>query len=166
MSKGGMPYRKLLITYQGKTMCITQWGRHLGIDPSTIRKRIYRGESFEQAISPTRSRPRPVGYYTPKEKQKCFSCIYHWSPNTSHTVYCEYILHTGKRRNCPLNECDKYEQGSPPKQKKPALAIGKERMRVINDRSRNKRLKRKGDKVSTETHKPRSDSAQGSKSSL
>lgn len=47
-----------------------------------------------------------------KTSQKlCRSCKYHCGGH-GHAVYCEYILRTGKRRDCEIGECNKYEKGT------------------------------------------------------
>lgn len=42
--------------YNGKAMNLAQWAMELGINESTLRARIYRGENFTEAIS----RPKKV----------------------------------------------------------------------------------------------------------
>ena len=41
------------ITYLGKTQCLAEWCRELKLDYGVIQARMYRGKTFEQAISPT-----------------------------------------------------------------------------------------------------------------
>ena len=44
-----------------------------------------------------------------KTNQKiCKSCKYHYGGDNAITI-CDYLLKTGKRRNCPVGVCDKYE---------------------------------------------------------
>jgi hypothetical protein len=53
--------RILSYTYQGKTQCLEDWSRELGIRYPTLYARIWEfGESFEQAIIPRRRRQRRV----------------------------------------------------------------------------------------------------------
>lgn len=40
-----------LLTYNGETLCIADWARKLGINSRTIRARLLRGWSAEQALS-------------------------------------------------------------------------------------------------------------------
>jgi len=42
----------------------------------------------------------------------CVTCKYHFGGDSrchQSQIGCEYILKTGKRRNCPIGKCDKYE---------------------------------------------------------
>lgn len=39
------------LTFQGKTMCITQWARELGVTRESIRNRLLRGWSVEDALT-------------------------------------------------------------------------------------------------------------------
>ena len=49
----------VMLTHQGKTMCITDWAEHLGIRESTIRYRLDRGLSLDVVLSPNRIKIRP-----------------------------------------------------------------------------------------------------------
>ena len=44
------------------------------------------------------------------DRWKCLTCKYGYTENR-YTVYCDYLIMTGKRRNCPYGMCDKYEDG-------------------------------------------------------
>lgn len=49
----------LNITYNGRTMCATDWAKEYGIGPSLFRYRIHAGWSFEEAVSkPDKGRKR------------------------------------------------------------------------------------------------------------
>ncbi len=41
-------------------------------------------------------------------RKLCRTCIYRGRP---HKNGCDYIDHTGKRRGCSVDDCDKYERG-------------------------------------------------------
>lgn len=41
-----------LLTYNGETHCVAEWGEILGINPATIHTRLRRGWSTEMALSP------------------------------------------------------------------------------------------------------------------
>lgn len=45
------------IEYQGERMILTDWVRKLGLNIGTVRSRIQRGLTFEEAIKPARPRP-------------------------------------------------------------------------------------------------------------
>lgn len=50
-----------LITYQGKTMCVTDWATHLGMNKSTLANRLNRhGWPPEKALSTPIRRPNPL----------------------------------------------------------------------------------------------------------
>jgi hypothetical protein len=40
------------ITFQGETLCVSEWATRLGIDHSTIRKRLSKGDPPELALRP------------------------------------------------------------------------------------------------------------------
>ena len=40
-----------LYTYKGKTQCMRDWAKELGLDPSTVRKRLLKGLPLEKALS-------------------------------------------------------------------------------------------------------------------
>jgi len=42
--------RNRMITFNGKTQCLTDWAEEIGIDRQTISSRLYRGWSIEKAI--------------------------------------------------------------------------------------------------------------------
>ncbi|KKK90500.1 hypothetical protein LCGC14_2722390, partial [marine sediment metagenome] len=43
--------RNRWVTYQGETLCITDWARRYGLHPPTLRFRLLRGMSIEQALT-------------------------------------------------------------------------------------------------------------------
>lgn len=45
------PNRKRLITYKGKTRSLTEWAREYGFGFCTLRERLARGMSFEDALT-------------------------------------------------------------------------------------------------------------------
>lgn len=47
-----------LLTLNGTTLCVSEWGRVLNISPYTIRTRLRKGWSHEKALSPVRKKPR------------------------------------------------------------------------------------------------------------
>ncbi len=53
-------HNEILVTYNGETHNIGQWGRIFGIDEERLRARIRNGWSFDKAIS------TPVNKYTKK----------------------------------------------------------------------------------------------------
>ena len=43
-------------------------------------------------------------------KAMCRKCTHCWSQAAGeYSVMCHYVLDTGKRRNCPIGYCDKFE---------------------------------------------------------
>ena len=122
----GKPHPRRYITYRGETRCMADWARVFGLQPSTLRKRMLHGETFEQAILP--ERPTNLTYHNTAEKKKCRTCRFRGAIKGENIIYCDYILHTGKRRGCPVDQCTRYEKGNPPK-KRPAIVVGKGRRR-------------------------------------
>lgn len=49
-----------LLTAHGKTMCVADWARHLGLSRGTIIGRIEKGMLIENALSPHRSKCGPA----------------------------------------------------------------------------------------------------------
>lgn len=43
--------RNVVITYDGVTLTATEWAARIGIPPKTLRQRIYRGATPEQAVA-------------------------------------------------------------------------------------------------------------------
>ena len=43
-------------------------------------------------------------------KTKCLQCKYHAGGDAAY-ISCDYYLRTGKRRNCDIGVCDKFETG-------------------------------------------------------
>ena len=41
----------------------------------------------------------------------CAKCKYHYGGNNSGVLICDYLAKTGKRRNCDIGKCDKFEKG-------------------------------------------------------
>jgi len=52
---GGVPTdnaKSRMLTYRGKTKCVAEWARELGLRPATIAQRLSRGATDEQALRP------------------------------------------------------------------------------------------------------------------
>ena len=41
----------VMVTFAGKTQCVTAWAKEVGIKPATLRYRIHRGWPIKQALS-------------------------------------------------------------------------------------------------------------------
>ena len=41
----------------------------------------------------------------------CAKCKYHYGGNNNGVPICDYLARTGKRRNCDIGKCDKFEKG-------------------------------------------------------
>lgn len=50
--------RNHLITYNGETHCIAEWGELTGVNPATIRKRLINNKPLEEVFSPIDRRLR------------------------------------------------------------------------------------------------------------
>lgn len=48
--------RNHLITYNGETLCVTDWANKIGIKPATVLYRLKSGKTIEQALSKTDGR--------------------------------------------------------------------------------------------------------------
>lgn len=46
-------------------------------------------------------------------EKKCKKCIYVAHANSRTQMQCNYLLITGKRRDCRMEECDKFRKGKP-----------------------------------------------------
>lgn len=52
----------IVLTYRGKTQCAAEWARELGVDPKTLRQRIYRGKPLREVLKPKTTVGKPVAY--------------------------------------------------------------------------------------------------------
>ena len=102
------------ITINGETHNQSEWCRIYKIDPSTVRSRMERGMTFEEALTKKgqrgrvrRNPPERVGTKEPAnlagtkkiDNAKCKKCGY--GGKTDGDTTCDYILREGHRRPCP-----------------------------------------------------------------
>lgn len=46
--------RNINLTHMGKTMCLSDWSKYVGITKASLRKRLLSGKTVEMALSPIR----------------------------------------------------------------------------------------------------------------
>lgn len=99
-----MPSKPLTLSCRGQTHTLAEWESISHVPEKTIRQRIVRGWTEEEAIF---TPPMKRGAYRErlvKIAKTCRGC-YHYKPYYWGTInqqwYCDYIGDTGHKRPCP-----------------------------------------------------------------
>lgn len=117
-----------LITWNGITDSVSGWAERYNMNPSTLRCRLKKGMSIEDALEKPLQVQNKNGtsendmQRSVHKKKKCAKCKYAFVP--SGYIYCDYLDYmwttTGKprRRPCPAENCTVFERRSSGKRRR------------------------------------------------
>lgn len=119
-----------MIEYNGRSQSLMEWAREVGINPDTLRHRIFDFNwSIEDALTrpskrigqrwephlkvemPRRKPPRRKRSIRECNIRVCKKCKYHYGGGQKSDITCGYILkhNPPQRRPCPAGKCTVFE---------------------------------------------------------
>ena len=119
-----------MIEYNGKSQPLTAWAREMGLNPDTLRHRLFdfnwpveealtrpskrtkhRWQPCLKVEAPKRKQPKPKKSIKLCNIRVCKKCKYHDGGRQQSDITCGYITYhpSHKRRPCPAGKCTVFE---------------------------------------------------------